>query len=119
MKTKLTAAGFAAAVTLAAGAAMAGPNGQLSIADSASADAKAAFESWVAGDYDGDFDRCFGVALAHENDCAAGPGTSCQGTSTLDFQGNAWTLVPAGTCADITTPDGNGALEALDRNIPS
>lgn len=58
-------------------------------------------------------EKCFGVSLAGENDCAAGPGTTCAGTSTVDYQGNAWTLVPAGTCADIDLPDGRmGATEA-------
>ncbi|MEO0484659.1 MAG: DUF2282 domain-containing protein [Pseudomonadota bacterium] len=70
-------------------------------------------------------EKCYGVSLAGENDCAAGPGTSCQGTSTVDYQGNAWTLVPAGTCADIEVPamaDGKarmGSLEALDRDLPA
>ena len=45
-------------------------------------------------------EKCFGVALAGENDCAAGPGTTCAGSSNVDYQGNAWTLVPAGTCED-------------------
>jgi uncharacterized membrane protein len=43
-------------------------------------------------------EKCFGIALTGENDCAAGPGTTCAGTSTVDYQGNAWTLVPAGEC---------------------
>ena len=51
-------------------------------------------------------EKCYGVALAGETDCAAGPGTTCAGTSAVDYQGNAWTLVPAGTCADIELPDG-------------
>src|SRR6516165_27731 len=38
-------------------------------------------------------EKCFGVALKGQNDCAAGPGTTCQGTSTVDFQGNAWKFV--------------------------
>lgn len=64
-------------------------------------------------------EKCFGVALAGKNDCAAGPGTTCAGTSTLDYQGNAWTLVPAGTCTTIDLPDGRmGSLEALDRDLP-
>jgi len=62
-----------------------------------------------------DEEKCFGVALAGENDCAAGPGTTCAGTSTVDYQGNAWSLVPAGTCAEIETPLGNGSLEPIDR----
>ncbi len=65
-------------------------------------------------------EKCYGVSLAGENDCAAGPGTSCAGTSTVDYQGNAWTLVPAGTCAEIELPDDRmGSLEALDRDLPS
>ena len=33
--------------------------------------------------------KCFGVSSAGANDCAAGPGTTCAGTSTVDYQGNA------------------------------
>lgn len=63
-------------------------------------------------------DKCYGVALAGENDCAAGPGTSCEGTSTVDYQGNAWSLVPAGTCESIALPGGRaGSLEPLDRDL--
>ncbi|MEP0708777.1 MAG: DUF2282 domain-containing protein [Parvibaculum sp.] len=64
-------------------------------------------------------EKCYGVALAGKNDCAAGPGTTCAGTSTLDYQGNAWSLVPAGTCTSIETPHGNGSLEAKDTQLPS
>ncbi len=39
-------------------------------------------------------EKCYGVALAGQNDCKAGPGTTCAGTSTVDYQGNAWKLVP-------------------------
>ncbi len=69
--------------------------------------------------------KCFGVSLAGENDCAAGPGTTCAGTSTVDYQGNAWTLVPAGTCESMDLPtmaDGSermGSLDALDRDLPA
>ena len=55
-------------------------------------------------------EKCYGVSKAGENDCAAGPGTSCAGTSTVDYQGNAWKLVPAGTCTSIETPKGKGSL---------
>lgn len=55
-------------------------------------------------------EKCFGVAKAGKNDCAAGPGTSCAGTSTADYQGNAWKLVKTGTCLAIRTPKGNGSL---------
>ena len=65
-------------------------------------------------------EKCYGVSLAGKNDCAAGPGTTCAGTSTVDYQGNAWTLVPAGTCATMELPgDRMGSLEALDRDLPS
>ena len=65
-------------------------------------------------------EKCFGIALAGENDCAAGPGTSCQGTSTVDFQGNAWKYVEAGTCVTMEAPDGRtGSLEALTRDLPA
>ena len=60
-----------------------------------------------------DQEKCYGVAMAGKNDCAAGPGTTCAGTSTTDYQGNAWKLVPAGTCATIETPKGMGSLEPI------
>ena len=55
---------------------------------------------------------CYGVAKAHQNDCKAGAGTSCAGTSTVDYQANAWSLVKAGTCTTIKTPNGMGSLTA-------
>ena len=58
-------------------------------------------------------DKCYGIALAGKNDCAAGAGTSCAGTSKVDYQGNAWKLVPAGTCTTIKTPKGMGSLKAM------
>jgi uncharacterized membrane protein len=51
-------------------------------------------------------EKCFGVAMKGQNDCAAGPGTTCQGTSTTDFQGNAWKFVQGGTCTSIVLPNG-------------
>lgn len=65
-------------------------------------------------------EKCYGVSLAGDNDCAAGPGTTCQGTSTVDYQGNAWTLVDSGTCAEIDLPDDRmGSLEPLERDLPA
>lgn len=74
-------------------------------------------------------EKCYGVSLAGENDCAAGPGTTCAGTSTVDYQGNAWTLVPEGTCAEMELPGGRmgataASLEAegfqgLARDLPA
>jgi uncharacterized membrane protein len=66
-----------------------------------------------AGQQKAQMERCYGVARAGQNDCAAGPGTSCAGTSTRDYQGNAWKLVPAGTCARIQTPRGPGSLSPI------
>jgi uncharacterized membrane protein len=65
-------------------------------------------------------EKCYGVALAGQNDCKAGAGTTCAGTSKVDYQGNAFSLVPAGTCASIELPEGRmGSLEELDRDVPS
>jgi uncharacterized membrane protein len=59
-------------------------------------------------------EKCYGVALKGQNDCAAGPGTTCQGTSTVDFQGNAWKFVRGGTCTSIVVPGGKkGSLTAI------
>lgn len=65
-------------------------------------------------------EKCYGVSMAGQNDCAAGPGTTCAGTSKVDFQGNAFKLVPAGTCATMKVDgDRMGSLEPLTRDIPS
>lgn len=58
-------------------------------------------------------EKCYGISKAGENDCSAGPGTSCAGTSKRDYQGNAWKLVPKGTCEAIETPRGNGSLTPI------
>ena len=58
-------------------------------------------------------EKCYGVSMAGKNDCAAGPGTSCAGTSKMDYQGNAWKQVAAGTCTGIKTPKGTGSLSAI------
>lgn len=55
-------------------------------------------------------EKCFGVAKAGQNDCKAGAGTSCAGTSVTNYQGNAWKFVKAGTCTSIRTPRGFGSL---------
>lgn len=65
-----------------------------------------------------DNEKCYGVSLAGQNDCAAGPGTTCAGTSKVDYQGNAWKLVPAGTCTNMELPgDRMGSLEPLERDM--
>ena len=61
-----------------------------------------------------DKEKCFGVAMKGKNDCKAGAGTSCAGTSKMDYQSNAWSLVPKGTCEKTTSPTsptGHGQLK--------
>ena len=61
-------------------------------------------------------EKCYGVSLAGKNDCAAGPGTTCAGTSKTDYQANAWKHTPAGTCTKTpskTSPTGFGQLAAF------
>ena len=79
----------------------------------------AAFTIQVAGSAQAEeMEKCYGVALAGANDCAAGAGTTCAGTSKVDYQGNAWKSVAAGTCAKMELPEGRmGSLEALDRDM--
>jgi uncharacterized membrane protein len=60
-----------------------------------------------------DMERCYGISLAGKNDCAAGPGTTCAGTSKVDYQGNAWKYVPKGTCTTMKTPKGMGSLNPI------
>jgi len=55
-------------------------------------------------------EKCYGVSLAGKNDCAAGAGTTCAGTSKSDYQANAWKTVAKGTCTTIKTPKGTGSL---------
>ena len=104
------------ALALSASPALAKPNSQLKIVDTASAEARGQFTAWQSGaELKGTKDKCYGVALAGENDCKAGAGTTCAGTSTKNFQGNAWTVVPAGTCDLIRSPAGPASLQELPR----
>jgi len=98
-RTRISAAVLASAVTSAlASAAFAAPL------------TKAEGQAAVAAHKE----KCYGVALKGQNDCAAGPGTTCQGTSTADFQGNAWKFVQGGTCASIQVPGGgHGSLKPI------
>ena len=65
-------------------------------------------------------EKCYGVSLKGQNDCKAGAGTSCQGTSKVDYQGNAWKLVDAGTCDKMALPGGRkGSLAELKRDLPA
>ncbi|RAR68081.1 putative membrane protein [Paraburkholderia unamae] len=62
----------------------------------------------------GAMEKCYGVALAGHNDCKAGAGTTCAGTSKMDYQGNEFKNVPAGTCTGIKTPHGHGSLTPME-----
>ena len=63
-------------------------------------------------------EKCYGVAMAGKNDCAAGAGTTCAGTSKVDFQGNAWKYVDKGTCTSMMLDgDRKGSLEPLKRDM--
>ncbi|AJY47847.1 DUF2282 domain-containing protein [Martelella endophytica] len=63
--------------------------------------------------------KCYGVAMAGQNDCAAGPGTTCAGTSKVDYQGNSWKYVAEGSCTEMMLPgDRMGSLSPLDRDLP-
>jgi uncharacterized membrane protein len=76
----------------------------------------AAFVALPAAAQQADKEHCYGVALKGKNDCAAGPGTTCAGTSKVDYQANAWSLVPKGTCEKTvskTSPTGFGQLKAF------
>lgn len=75
--------------------------------------AMAAAHSKMPADGKAATEKCYGVSLAGKNDCAAGPGTTCAGTSKVDYQGNAWKTVPAGTCASIKTPKGMGSTSVI------
>ena len=83
-----------------AAAALAAMSGPSLAADEKKADDKTATDT----------EKCYGVALAGKNDCAAGAGTTCAGTSKVDYQGNSWKAVPKGTCTAMKTPKGNGSL---------
>ncbi len=86
----------------------------ISIAAAASALAAAALLAATpssAQDRETPRERCYGIALAGQNDCAAGPGTSCAGTSTVNYQGNAWKYVDTGACVRL-----GGTLAAHEGN---
>ena len=68
----------------------------------------------------GDKEKCYGVSLKGKNDCAAGAGTTCAGTSKMDYQGNAWNYVAKGTCENTmskTSPTGNGQLKEFKEKM--
>lgn len=80
----------------------------------------AAFATLPVAAQPADKEKCYGVALAGKNDCKAGAGTTCAGTSKVDYQGNAWSLVPKGTCektASKTSPSGMGMVKEFKEKM--
>jgi uncharacterized membrane protein len=67
-------------------------------------------------------ERCYGVARAGQNDGI--DGREEPGSATVDWQGNAWTMVPEGSCLTMALPprqDGTprrGSFEPLERDRP-
>ncbi|MCK0129484.1 DUF2282 domain-containing protein [Erythrobacter sp. F6033] len=101
------------ALAAAAGLAAACSGGADAPAEADAAATDGDVQEIAAADGAGEKEKCYGISKAGENDCAAGPGTSCAGTSVVDYQGNAWTYVDAGTCLEIETPTGKGSLEPI------
>ena len=69
------------------------------------------FETTTKAVASGKLEKCFGIALKGHNDCFAGAGTTCAGTSTVNYQGNSFKLVPTGSCEAMKTPSGHGMLK--------
>ena len=72
----------------------------------------------VASADEGDFEKCYGISKAGQNDCAAKGNKSCAGTSTVNYDGHAWKLVKKGTCTTVETPYGVGSIEPVDGRPP-
>jgi uncharacterized membrane protein len=94
-------------------------NTAIKLAIAGSIAAALATVSVPAAAQDASKEKCFGVALKGKNDCKAGAGTTCAGTSKVDYQGNAWSLVPKGTCVAMAVPGNRkGSLTELKRDLP-
>jgi uncharacterized membrane protein len=48
-------------------------------------------------------EKCYGIAKAGKNDCAATGNNSCAGTARADADPRAWIFVPAGYCERIVS----------------
>lgn len=79
----------------------------------AAAFATAAFAGPVSSEYMQGKEKCYGIALKGQNDCAAGAGTTCAGTSTMDYNPQAWKAVPVGTCTSMNVDGHMGMLEPM------
>ena len=108
--TKTTKLGSAATALIAA-AALSACSGGTSEATSEGAKTTGSEVTEVAA---AEKEKCYGIAEAGKNDCAAGEGTSCAGTSVVDYQGNAWKYTEAGECESI----GGSLTEVADNDPP-
>ena len=108
-KTKSLGAAATALIAAATLSACSGADSGDAGAESADAGEAAATETAAA-----EKEKCYGISLAGENDCAAGPGTSCAGTSVVDYQGNAWKYTDAGECE----AQGGSLTEVADNDPP-
>ena len=70
----------------------------------------AALAQYKGASIKGEKEKCYGISQAGKNDCQAGPGTTCAGTSKVDYDANAWKYVAKGTCTTVKTPKGMGSL---------
>lgn len=100
---------FASALVTAIGA-LSVAHAETAMTPMSEADMMKAQEMTKAEMQTGKSEMCYGVALKGQNDCKAGAGTTCAGTSHVDYQGDAFKLVPVGTCTTIETPAGHGSL---------
>lgn len=108
--TKATKLGSAASALIAAAALSACSGG----ANEATGEGAEAASSEVTEVAAAETEKCYGIALAGENDCKAGEGTTCAGTSVLDYQGNAWKSTEAGECEAM----GGSLTEVADNDPP-
>ena len=93
---------------------------KLTAAILAGAVATAAVSIAVTGVQAAGKEKCYGVAMAGQNDCKAGAGTTCAGTSKVDYQGNSFKLVEKGTCVSMDLPgDRKGSFTELKRDVPA
>jgi uncharacterized membrane protein len=102
--------GVVAATLVTAFASMAFADTSMSMTQDQMMKARAATEAKVKT---GKYDVCFGVAMKGQNDCASGANATCAGTSKVDYAGDKFKLVPAGTCTSIKTPKGHGSLKPI------
>ncbi len=62
-------------------------------------------------------EKCYGIAKAGKNDCAAADGShSCAGYAKKDADGREWVLFPKGTCDRIVGASDRPIIEEQKNN---